>query len=225
MPYVYSPLIVVSNMKRVVAIVLVLSFSWGCALFRREPVPPQVKRAEVGWASWYGEKFHGRHTASGEVYDMYRLTAAHKTLPLGTSVMVTRINNGKSVEVTINDRGPFVKGRIIDLSYAAARALEMVEEGVAKVRVEVLDKGPVSTPSPEGPFTIQVGSFISRSNAVRLQEELQGTYRDVYITELKTPENTYYRVRLGTFKSREEAYRRATRLAQDGYNAFMTTME
>ena len=212
-------------MKRVVAIVLVLSFSWGCALFRREPVPPQVKRAEVGWASWYGEKFHGRHTASGEVYDMYRLTAAHKTLPLGTSVMVTRINNGKSVEVTINDRGPFVKGRIIDLSYAAARALEMVEEGVAKVRVEVLDKGPVSTPSPEGPFTIQVGSFISRSNAVRLQEELQGTYKDVYITELKTLENIYYRVRLGTFKTREEAYRLATRLAQDGYNAFMTTME
>jgi rare lipoprotein A len=212
-------------MKKIAAIVLVLSLSWGCALFRREPVPPQIKRAEVGWASWYGEKFHGRRTASGEVYDMYQLTAAHKTLPLGTSVMVTHVNNGKSVEVTINDRGPFVKGRIIDLSYAAAQALEMVEEGVAKVRVEVLDKGPTSTLSPEGPFTIQVGSFISRSNAVRLLEELQGAYKDVYITELKTPENTYYRVRLGTFKTREEAYRFAMRLAQDGYNAFMTTIE
>jgi rare lipoprotein A len=212
-------------MKKIAAIVLVLSLSWGCALFRREPVPPQIKRAEVGWASWYGEKFHGRRTASGEVYDMYQLTAAHKTLPLGTSVMVTHVNNGKSVEVTINDRGPFVKGRIIDLSYAAAQALEMVEEGVARVRLEVLDKGPTSTPSPEGPFTIQVGSFISRSNAVRLLEELQGAYKDVYITELKTPENTYYRVRLGTFKTREEAYRFAMRLAQDGYNAFMTTIE
>jgi rare lipoprotein A len=212
-------------MKKIAAIVLVLSLTWGCALFRREPVPPQIKRAEIGWASWYGEKFHGRRTASGEVYDMYQMTAAHKTLPLGTSVMVTHVNNGKSVEVTINDRGPFVKGRIIDLSYAAAQALEMVEEGVAKVRVEVLDKGPTSALSPEGPFTIQVGSFISRSNAVRLLEELQGAYKDVYITELKTPENTYYRVRLGTFKTREEAYRFAMRLAQDGYNAFMTTIE
>jgi rare lipoprotein A len=222
---VYSCLVVMKRMKKIAAIVLVLSLTWGCALFRREPVPPRIKRAEVGWASWYGEKFHGRRTASGEVYDMYQLTAAHKTLPLGTSVMVTHVNNGKSVEVTINDRGPFVKGRIIDLSYAAAQALEMVEEGVARVRLEVLDKGPTSTPSPEGPFTIQVGSFISRSNAVRLLEELQGAYKDVYITELKTPENTYYRVRLGTFKTREEAYRFAMRLAQDGYNAFMTTIE
>ncbi len=206
-------------------IVLILSFTGGCTLFRREPVPPRIKRVEVGLASWYGEKFHGRRTASGKVYDMYQLTAAHKTLPLGTSVIVTHVNNGKSVEVTVNDRGPFVRGRIIDLSYAAAQALEMVEQGVAKVRVEVLDTRPISTPSPEGPFTIQVGSFISQSNAISLMEELQRAYKDVYITELKTPENTYYRVRLGTFKTRDEAYRFATRLAQDGYNAYMTTME
>jgi len=212
-------------MKKITAIVLVLSFAWGCALFRREPVPPRIKRVEVGLASWYGEPFHGRKTASGEVYDMYQLTAAHKTLPLGTSVIVTHVNNGKSVEVTINDRGPFVRGRIIDLSYAAAKALEMVKEGVAKVRVEVLDTGPAYTPSPGGSFTIQVGSFISRPNAVRLLEELQSAYQDVYITELKTTENTYYRVRLGTFKTREEAYRVAERLARDGYNAYMTTLE
>lgn len=215
----------VYRMKRITAIVLVFSFAWGCALFRREPIPPPIKRVEVGWASWYGEKFHGRRTASGEVYDMYQLTAAHKTLPLGTSVMVTHVNNGKSVEVTINDRGPFVRGRIIDLSYAAAKALEMVEEGVAKVRVEVLDSGSTYSPSPEGPFTIQVGSFISRANALRLLEELQKAYKDVYITELKTPENTYYRVRLGAFKTREEAYRTARLLAQHGYNAYMTTIE
>lgn len=213
------------RMKKITAIVLVLSLAWGCALFRREPVPPRIKRVEVGWASWYGEKFHGRRTASGEVYDMYQLTAAHKTLPLGTSVIVTHVKNGKSVEVTINDRGPFVRGRIIDLSYAAAKALEMAEEGVAKVRVEVLDTGAACTPSPEGPFTIQVGSFTSRSNAIRLQKELRRAYQDVYITALKTQEHTYYRVRLGTFKTREEAYRFATRLAQDGYNAYMTTRE
>lgn len=212
-------------MKKIAAIVLILSVTWGCTLVRREPVPPRIKRVEIGWASWYGKKFHGRRTASGDVYDMHQLTAAHKTLPLGTPVIVTHVNNGKSVQVTINDRGPFVRGRIIDLSYAAAQALEMVEEGVAKVRVEVLDTGPISTPSPEGPFTIQVGSFISQSNAINLMEELQRAYKDVYITELKTPENTYYRVRLGKFKTRDEAYRFATRLAQDGYNAYMTTIE
>jgi rare lipoprotein A len=212
-------------MKKIAAILLIFSLTWGCALLRREPVPPRIKRVEVGWASWYGKKFHGRRTASGEVYDMYQLTAAHKTLPLGTSVIVTHMNNGKSVEVIVNDRGPFVQGRIIDLSYAAAQALAMVEEGVAEVKVEVLDAKPTSTPSPDGPFTIQVGSFISRSNAIRLMEKLQRVYKDVHITELKTPENTYYRVRLGRFKTREEAYRFALRLAQDGYNAYMTTIE
>ena len=212
-------------MKKIIVIALILSFTWGCTLVRREPPPPRIKHVEVGFASWYGGKFHGRRTASGEVYDMHQLTAAHKTLPLGTSVIVTHVHNGKSVQVTINDRGPFVRGRIIDLSYAAAQALKMVEEGVAKVRVEVLDTGLVSTPYTKGPFTIQVGSFISRSNAVSLMEELQRAYKDVCITELKTSENTYYRVRLGTFKTRDEAYRFATRLAQDGYNAYMTTID
>lgn len=210
-------------MKRIVALVLALSVTCGCALIRREPAPPRIKRVEVGWASWYGEPFHGRRTASGEVYDMYQLTAAHKTLSLGTGVMVTHVRNGKSVMVTINDRGPFVRGRIIDLSYAAAQALGMVEEGVAKVRVEVLSKKTASTSSPEGPFTVQVGSFISRSNAFSLREKLQKVYKDVYIAELKTPENTYYRVRVGSFRTREEAYEFAMRLAQDGYAAFMTT--
>lgn len=212
-------------MKKIMVILLALSFTAGCALLRREARPPRIKRVEVGWASWYGEKFHGRRTASGEVYDMYQLTAAHKTLPLGTTVMVTHLRNGNSVMVTVNDRGPFVRGRIIDLSYAAAQAVGMVEEGVAKVRVEVLDKGPTPLQSPEGPFTVQVGSFISRSNAFRLMQKLQKAYQDVYITELQTPENTYYRVRLGRFKTREEAYQVAMRLAQDGYAAFMTTTE
>ena len=212
-------------MKRIVIIFLALSIACGCAVHRRGPIPPQGKRVEVGWASWYGKDFHGRRTASGVVYDMYQLTAAHKTLPLGTSAMVTHLDNGKSVMITINDRGPFVRGRVIDLSYAAAQALGMVEEGVAKVRVEVVDKK-AAPPSPlEGPFTIQVGAFIDRSNAVRLIAELQKTYTAVSITELKTSENTYYRVRVGRFRTREEAYHIASRLAQEGYTAFMTTTE
>jgi len=212
-------------MKRIVAIFLALSITCGCTLLRRESIPPRIKGVEVGWASWYGKDFHGRRTASGAVYDMYQLTAAHKTLPLGTTVMVTHSDNGKSVMVAINDRGPFVKGRIIDLSYAAAQALGMVEEGVARVRVEVFDKKSLPASSPEGPFTIQVGAFIERSNALRLMEELQKTYKDASIAELKTPENTYYRVRLGRFVTQEEAYQFASRLAQEGYTAFITRTE
>jgi rare lipoprotein A len=212
-------------MRRILFICLILSMSWGCALFRKESIPPQVKKVEVGWASWYGKDFHGRKTASGEVYDMYQLTAAHKTLPLGTRVMVTHLGNGRSVMVTVNDRGPFVKGRIIDLSYAAAQALEMAGEGVAKVRVEVIDKESIPPPSSEGSFTIQVGSFVNRSNASRLMEELRKEHPDVYIQVLETPANTYYRVRLGKFKTREEAYQFAMSLAREGYTVFMTTAE
>jgi len=212
-------------MRRILLICLVLSITCGCVLFRRGPAPPRVKRVEVGWASWYGEPFHGRKTASGEVYDMYQLTAAHKTLPLGTTVMVTHLKNDKSVMVTINDRGPFVRGRIIDLSYAAAQGLGMVTEGVAKVRVEIIERKSTSASSSGGPFTVQVGSFIDRSNALRLAETLQKAYQDVFITVLKTPENTYYRVRLGKFATRDEAYQLAVRLAHDGYTAFITSTE
>jgi rare lipoprotein A len=118
----------------------------------RSPVPSKVKSLDPasvkasndtwkkemeGLASWYGDKFHGRLTASGEVYDMHQLTAAHKTLPLGTVVKVTRPENGKSVEVRVNDRGPFVAGRVIDLSRAAAKVLGLGGEGLARVRLEV----------------------------------------------------------------------------------------
>jgi rare lipoprotein A len=213
-------------MKRILLIGIIFSMTWGCAFYRREAaIPQKVKGVEVGWASWYGADFHGRKTASGEVYDMYQLTAAHRTFPLGSTVMVTHLKDGKSVMVTINDRGPFVKGRIIDLSYAAAQALGMVEEGVARVRVEIINEGSSPSPSPAGLFTVQVGSFIDRSNASRLMEELQKEYTDVYTQVLKTPETTYYRVRLGKFRTREEAYQLATRLAREGYTVFMATTE
>ena len=94
--------------------------------------------SEEGTASWYGKKYHGRRTSSGERYDMHAMTAAHRDLPFGTVVRVTNLRNGKNVRVTINDRGPFVEGRIIDLSYAAAKKLDMVRDGVVPVRVEIL---------------------------------------------------------------------------------------
>ena len=215
-------------MKRIVWIYLILLLSLACAPKREIKIPPPklppgVRRVEYGWASWYGREFHGRRTSSGEVYNMFQLTAAHRTLPMGTKVMVTHLKNDRSVMVTINDRGPFVKGRIIDLSYAAAQILGMVQEGVAWVRVEVLDKG---LPLPaEGPFTVQVGSFIHRANALRLMKELKKIHQVVYISILKTPETKYYRVRLGKFSSREEAYRYAHLLVKDGYTPFITKTE
>ncbi len=99
---------------------------------------PSGRKAEVGMASWYGKKFHGKKTASGERFNMYALTAAHKTLPFDARVKVTNLSNKKSVKVRINDRGPWTKGRIIDLSYGAARKIDMIDKGVVKVRVEIL---------------------------------------------------------------------------------------
>jgi len=109
----------------------------GCTALR--PTPPVTDGVQTGVASWYGPGFHGRRTANGEIYDQYELTAAHQTLPLGTRVMVTNLSNGRAVEVRINDRGPFVDGRVIDLSYAAARTVGMIGPGTAPVRVEVLE--------------------------------------------------------------------------------------
>jgi len=125
----------------------------GCSLFRPAP-PPVVNGVQVGVASWYGPGFHGNRTANGEVFDQYELTAAHPSLPLGTRAMVTNLANGRSVEVRINDRGPFVDGRAIDLSYAAARTLRMVGPGTARVRIEVLGSEPQRLPPLESPLPV-----------------------------------------------------------------------
>ena len=122
---------------------LFLLLIWGCTAaprYQAGPRPAQGFRRE-GTASYYGPKFHGRKTSSGEVFDMYALTAAHNTLPFGTLVEVTNLENDLSVVVRINDRGPFMKNRIIDLSYEAARRIGMVGPGTAKVRLEIVKKG------------------------------------------------------------------------------------
>ena len=184
-----------------------------------------VGMVQYGVASWYGKKFHGNPTASGEIYDMYQLTAAHKTLPLGTYVMVTNTENNRSVEVKINDRGPFVKGRIIDLSYAAARSIDMVEKGTARVRVVGLKQRPLIVKSESKGFgrgfTIQVGAFSDKGNAVKLTNTLGKEIRDVYISVFETPMARYYRVRVGHFNTRERAYRLAAKLADMGYSVMI----
>jgi len=124
-----------SRLALLILALFMLETASGCA---NRKASAGGKQVEEGMASWYGKKFHGKKTASGERFNMHALTAAHRTLPFGTQVKVTNLENKKSVVVRINDRGPFVKGRIIDLSYAAARKIDMIEKGVVKVRIEVV---------------------------------------------------------------------------------------
>jgi rare lipoprotein A len=130
---------------------------------------PVFAGAEDGLASWYGGKFHGRMTSSGEVFDTNTLTAAHRTLPFGTIVKVTNLDNGRSVQVKINDRGPFVDGRIIDLSRAAAEALGMIDSGVAHVSLQI-----VEFVSQSDLWAIQVGAFGMEKNAEKTASFLSG---------------------------------------------------
>jgi rare lipoprotein A len=213
----------------------------GCALFRASP-PPVVDGVQMGIASWYGPGFHGNRTANGEIYDQYELTAAHPSLPLGTRVMVTNLENGRAVEVRINDRGPFVGGRAIDLSYAAARALRMVGPGTARVRVEVLPADIVvaradasvpapripvrlaAPPAPEPPassYTIEVASLSDAGRAQHLRQVLARRFPDAFVMPLRGAAGSWYRVRIGPYPVRTAALARAEDVSRLGYPAII----
>ena len=202
-------------------VLLVLSIA-SCA---RPPVRPNViGGTEVGFASWYGSDFHGRRTSSGEIYDMYQLTAAHRELPLGTWVMVTNLDTGRSVEVRVNDRGPFVRDRIVDVSYGAARLLGMVGPGVVPVRVTVtrLPAEGVGAPLVSSVrFTVQVGSFALSENARSLQRSLAETLPGVEVVRRTVGAETYFRVWVGDFARRADAQAMAERLASRGLSVLV----
>ncbi len=152
---------------------------------------------------------------------MHEISAAHRTLPLGSWEQVTNLENGRSIRVRVNDRGPFVEGRIIDLSYAAARALGMVKQGLAWVSVwplQVLGTRLVTGPKA---YTIQVGSFLTEQNAVTLKTRLDAVTSEVYISKINVDGQTYYRVRVGNFDSREAAKRVALEVATHGYTVIL----
>ncbi len=181
-------------------------------------------------ASYYADKFHGRPTASGEIFNMYAMTAAHKTMSFGTRLHVTNTNNGKSVVVTINDRGPFVKGRQLDLSFGAAKKIGMIESGTARVKVQVLGRDTsyvkkVSYGASNGPFTLQVGSFRDKDNAYQLEDILSHAYKGVYVYKVKINGIKYYRVCVGKFRSRDTADKIANRLAGEGYGVMVITYD
>jgi rare lipoprotein A len=138
------PRLRVHKAARGLLLTLVLVLASACAgrpAPKAAPEPVRKGWTQKGEASWYGKEYHGRNTASGERYDMYKMTAAHQTLPFHTLVRVKNLDNGREIKVRITDRGPFVKGRILDLSYGAARKLRMVETGVAPVKITVLEVG------------------------------------------------------------------------------------
>ncbi|HEX2226184.1 MAG TPA: septal ring lytic transglycosylase RlpA family protein [Candidatus Binatia bacterium] len=198
-----------------------------CALppsrYKLPPVlRPDGRATQSGIASWYGPGFHGQATASGSIYNQNELTAAHQTLPMGTRLMVTNLNNGRAVQVLVNDRGPFVEGRIIDLSYAAARSIDMIGPGTAPVRIEVLEAPfTIQFIRTSLDYTLQLGSFSQLENAEQLRDRLLPSYSDVAIVPLQSSNRAYYRVQLGTFSNRAEAEQQARRLAQNGYSVLI----
>ncbi len=201
---------------------------------RYHPLSSSAGFVQRGRASWYGHKFHGRLTSNGERYNMYGRTAAHKTLPFNTYVQVTNLRNGRRTVVRINDRGPFVRGRIIDLTYTAAHELRMVEDGVVPVKIEALGyvrkkrkaKGWVRVYEKPasyvlGDFTIQVGAFAERENALRLHASLSQRYRSATVNLFDQGAQRFYRVRVGTYSRLDQAEAAARRLQKQGFpNAF-----
>jgi rare lipoprotein A len=204
-----------------------LIFLTACAFpkkeVRYEPYEPEkvIRYREVGQASWYGEEFHGRRTANGEIYDMYAMTAAHRTLPFNTRVRVTNLENGRKAEFRINDRGPFISGRIIDLSYSGARAIEMVGRGTAKVSVEATGFAGNQSPSLEGIFSIQVGAFTEKENATRFRTQLEKKFPNVHMVLWESNVKRFYRVRLGAFHTEAEAQRYLETLRMENLSGFV----
>jgi rare lipoprotein A len=207
---------------RIIVSLWLLTLAFGCAIFPEPAGRYGAGYREKGIASWYGEDFHGRRTASGEVYDMYGLTAAHRVMPLGTYLKVTNLDNGKSVIVKANDRGPFVRGRILDLSYGAARVLEMTRTGTARVEIEVMEPGR----GRPGPFTVQVGAFVMEENAKGLSLRLSPRYQNVSIIPFETNGITYFRVRVGSFPEEHQAQRLSQKLSRkEGLESFVTRQD
>lgn len=204
------------------------------------PLPSAEGFVEEGYASWYGPEFSNRRTSSGEPYDMNALTAAHKTLPLGTYVKVTRLDNGKWTIVRINDRGPFVSGRIIDLSKRAAKELDMLNDGIVKVRIEAVQPATLIPyaglqplwelhPVPSfytGEFEIQVGAFALPENARRLSNHLKKYYDHVAVVPFECNGKVFYRVRVGLFRDLLKAEKEAEKMRKSGFpDAFVIARE
>jgi rare lipoprotein A len=187
-----------------------------------KPVAVPVGTAEQGLASWYGVPYHGRPAADGEIYDMETLVAAHRTLPFNTWLKVTNLNNNKSVNVRVIDRGPFVKNRIIDLSKAAARQILMLGPGVAQVRIEV-----ISSPayvSGNDFYAVQIGAFANSGAASQLRDRYAARYGFAKV-DVKQGNTPLYRVLVGKFPTTEAAHDLAARLQPELGPVFVVRLD
>lgn len=218
---------IVATVACTLSLALLLLTIAGCRSAQTVPGAEKVRERPAGYtqrgvASWYGPKFDGRRTANGERFDMYGLTAAHRTLPFDTWVRVTNLDNGRSVDLRINDRGPFVKGRILDVSYAAARRLEMLGPGTARVEIRVLD-GPLPrqpVPVAAQRFTVQLGAFRDQQRARRLRSRVADRYPETAVRS----EDGWHRVQVGRFDNRGAAERVMRELLRLGYTALVVAI-
>jgi rare lipoprotein A len=211
-----------------------LSVASACGGRRARVVQPRIGHSERGIASWYGDPYHGRRSANGEIYDMEKLTAAHRTFAFDTWVRVHNLDNGKSVDVRITDRGPFVNGRIIDLSRAAAREIDMVRAGLAKVRIEVIpapevEPRPAEVRSPPVPglvehFAVQTGAFRDRENAEQNRAEIEAGFGTARLV-LHEGAPPLWRVIAGRFARMEDALALADRIRKSGRDAFVVRVD
>ncbi|WP_300455151.1 septal ring lytic transglycosylase RlpA family protein [Desulfobacula sp.] len=201
------------------------------------PLASATGFVQTGRASWYGKKFHGRKTANGEIYDMYAMTAAHKTLPLGTWVSVDNLENNRKIVVRINDRGPFVRGRIIDLSQKGAKQIGILGPGTAKVRVTALGratsysgrtKDPIAFAPVDywrGNFTVQVGAFQVKANAEKYRNKLSKNYQNAHIVMFSDDRGVFYRVRMGRFTNLKDAIRFRDKIMAQGLGSAFVVAE
>jgi rare lipoprotein A len=189
----------------------------------RAAKPPGIGDTETGIASWYGHPYHGRRAANGEIYDMDKLTAAHKTLPFETWVRVENLSNHKTVNVRITDRGPFVRGRIIDLSLASARHIELVRAGIGKVRLTVI-KPPVDIKTQPELFAVQVGAFRDFDRAEAIRKEMQRRFATSRIAQ-RGANPPLWRVLVGEETTIGEAEALAEKLRSAGESAFVVRLD
>ena len=190
------------------------------------PLPSSEGYVEIGVASWYGSDFHGRATSNGETYNMHDMTAAHKLLPMHTMLLVSNLDNGREIVVRVNDRGPFVKGRIIDVSLSAAKKLALLHRGTARVKVTAL--GEVNKINGQyryanhsdfgkGEFYVQIGAFTKKNNGLRLQKRFFDTGHKAVIRKSTIRGQTFYRVQVYVGTSLHNARRSETALLNKGY--------
>jgi rare lipoprotein A len=216
-------------MKQSVGVALAVCMALsGCGGKKRihPATPARLGSTETGVASWYGHPYHGRRAANGEIYDMEKMTAAHRTLPFGTWVRVTNLENNQTVDVRIIDRGPFAKGRMLDLSHAAAVSIAMIGPGTAKVKITVIAKPAVvetaAAPAPKPPvpvaadlFAVQVGSFADKNNAERIRVTMERRYGSAKIV-MRDAQPPRWRVLVGREATPEDAEALAVRIRGDG---------